>query len=208
MYQLAIVEDGPNIVKSFRTHFDHSEKFSVVFETNEVERLVKFSKTNANIDVIILDLNLPFLNGIDGLPKIRKAFPQAKIVIHTIVMDNDRIFQAISRGAIGYLVKGISFDDIEEKLINCIEEGGSPLSASIARRIIGYFQNPGKSQKESEKLTDIETKLIRFLIDGLTYNQIASNMNITIHGVRYHIMNIYKKLEVNTRHQIVSIFKG
>ncbi|MBU6219408.1 MAG: response regulator transcription factor [Saprospiraceae bacterium] len=208
MYQLAIVEDDPNIVKSFRTHFDHSEKFSVVFETNEVERLVKFSKTNANIDVIILDLNLPFLNGIDGLPKIRKAFPQAKIVIHTIVMDNDRIFQAISRGAIGYLVKGISFDDIEEKLINCIEEGGSPLSASIARRIIGYFQNPGKSQKESEKLTDIETKLIRFLIDGLTYNQIASNMNITIHGVRYHIMNIYKKLEVNTRHQIVSIFKG
>ena len=208
MYQLAIVEDDPNIVKSFRTHFDHSEKFSVVFETNEVERLVKFSKTNANIDVIILDLNLPFLNGIDGLPKIRKAFPQAKIVIHTIVMDNDRIFQAISRGAIGYLVKGISFDDIEEKLINCIEEGGSPLSASIARRIIGYFQNPGKSQKENEKLTDIETKLIRFLIDGLTYNQIASNMNITIHGVRYHIMNIYKKLEVNTRHQIVSIYKG
>lgn len=208
MYQLAIVEDDPNIVKSFRTHFDHSEKFSVVFETNEVERLVKFSKTNANIDVIILDLNLPFLNGIDGLPKIRKAFPQAKIVIHTIVIDNDRIFQAISRGAIGYLVKGISFDDIEEKLLNCIEEGGSPLSASIARRIIGYFQNPGKSQKESEKLTDIETKLIRFLIDGLTYNQIASNMNITIHGVRYHIMNIYKKLEVNTRHQIVSIFKG
>ena len=64
------------------------------------------------------------------------------------------------------------------------------------------------SLKESEKLTDIETKLIRFLIDGLTYNQIASNMNITIHGVRYHIMNIYKKLEVNTRHQIVSIFKG
>lgn len=208
MYQLAIVEDDPNIVKSFRTHFDHSEKFSVVFETNEVERLVKFSKTNANIDVIILDLNLPFLNGIDGLPKIRKAFPHAKIVIHTIVIDNDRIFQAISRGAIGYLVKGISFDEIEEKLINCIEEGGSPLSASIARRIIGYFQNPGKSQKESEKLTDIETKLIRFLIDGLTYNQIASNMNITIHGVRYHIMNIYKKLEVNTRHQIVSIFKG
>lgn len=208
MYQLAIVEDDPNIVKSFRTHFDHSEKFSVVFETNEVERLVKFSKTNANIDVIILDLNLPYLNGIDGLPKIRKAFPHAKIVIHTIVIDNDRIFQAISRGAIGYLVKGISFDEIEEKLINCIEEGGSPLSASIARRIIGYFQNPGKSQKESEKLTDIETKLIRFLIDGLTYNQIASNMNITIHGVRYHIMNIYKKLEVNTRHQIVSIFKG
>lgn len=208
MYQLAIVEDDPNIVKSFRTHFDHSEKFSVVFETNEVERLVKFSKTNATIDVIILDLNLPFLNGIDGLPKIRKAFPHAKIVIHTIVIDNDRIFQAISRGAIGYLVKGISFDEIEEKLINCIEEGGSPLSASIARRIIGYFQNPGKSQKESEKLTDIETKLIRFLIDGLTYNQIASNMNITIHGVRYHIMNIYKKLEVNTRHQIVSIFKG
>lgn len=208
MYQLAIVEDDPNIVKSFRTHFDHSEKFNVVFETNEVERLVKFSKTNANIDVIILDLNLPYLNGIDGLPKIRKAFPHAKIVIHTIVIDNDRIFQAISRGAIGYLVKGISFDEIEEKLINCIEEGGSPLSASIARRIIGYFQNPGKSQKESEKLTDIETKLIRFLIDGLTYNQIASNMNITIHGVRYHIMNIYKKLEVNTRHQIVSIFKG
>jgi hypothetical protein len=208
MHQLAIVEDDPNIVKSFKTHFDHSEKFSVVFETNEVERLVKFSKTNANIDVIILDLNLPFLNGIDGLPKIKKAFPNAKIVIHTIVMDNDRIFQAISRGAIGYLVKGISFDDIEEKLINCIEEGGSPLSASIARRIISYFQNPGKSQKENEKLTDIETKLIRFLIDGLTYNQIASNMNITIHGVRYHIMNIYKKLEVNTRHQIVSMFKG
>ena len=208
MYQLAIVEDDPNIVKSFRTHFDHSEKFSVVFETNEVERLVKFSKTNANIDIIILDLNLPFLNGIDGLPKIRKAFPVAKVVIHTIVMDNDRIFQAISRGAIGYLVKGISFENIEEKLLNCIEEGGSPLSASVARRIIGYFQNPGKSQKENEKLTDIETKLIRFLIDGLTYNQIASNMNITIHGVRYHIMNIYKKLEVNTRHQIVSIFKG
>jgi DNA-binding NarL/FixJ family response regulator len=64
-----------------------------------------------------------------------------------------------------------------------------------------------KKYKEFEKLTEIESKLIQFLVDGLTYNQIASMMNITIHGVRYHIMNIYKKLEVNTRHQIVSIFK-
>ena len=208
MYQLAIVEDDPNIVKTFRNYFDQSDKFNVVFETNEVDRLVKFSKTNANIDIIILDLNLPFLNGIDGLPKIRKAFPNTKVVIHTIVIDNDRIFQAISRGAIGYLVKGLTFEEMEDKLLDCMEEGGSPLSASIARRIIGYFQNPGKSHKENEKLTDIETKLIRFLVDGLTYNQIATNLNITIHGVRYHIMNIYKKLEVNTRHQIVSIFKS
>jgi DNA-binding NarL/FixJ family response regulator len=207
MYQLAIVEDDPNVVKSFRNHFDHSDKINVVFETNEVDRLVKFSKTNANIDVVILDLNLPYLNGIDGLPQIRKAFPQAKIVVHSIVLDNDRIFQAISRGAIGYLVKGISLKKLEDKLIDSIEEGGSPLSASVARRIIGYFQNPGKYHREFEKLTEIESKLIQFLVDGLTYNQIASMMNITIHGVRYHIMNIYKKLEVNTRHQIVSIFK-
>ena len=172
-----------------------------------MDRLVKFSKTNANIDVVILDLNLPYLNGIDGLPQIRKAFPQARIVIHSIVLDNDRIFQAISRGAIGYLVKGISLQELEDKLIDSIEEGGSPLSASVARRIVGYFQNPGKNHKEFEKMTEIESKLVQFLVDGLTYNQIASMMNITIHGVRYHIMNIYKKLEVNTRHQIVSIFK-
>jgi DNA-binding NarL/FixJ family response regulator len=105
------------------------------------------------------------------------------------------------------LVKGISLQELEDKLIDSIEEGGSPLSASVARRIVGYFQNPGKNHKEFEKMTEIESKLVQFLVDGLTYNQIASMMNITIHGVRYHIMNIYKKLEVNTRHQIVSIFK-
>ena len=112
MYQLAIVEYDPNVVKSFRNHFDHSDKINVVFETNEVDRLIKFSKTNANIDIIILDLNLPYLSGIDGLPQIRKAFPMAKIIVHSIVLDNDRIFQAISRGAIGYLVKGISLKEL------------------------------------------------------------------------------------------------
>jgi DNA-binding NarL/FixJ family response regulator len=207
MYKLAIVEDDPSVVKGFRNHFEHSDKINLVFETNEVERLVKFSKTNVNIDIIILDINLPYISGIDGLPQIRKAFPHSKIVIHSIILDNDRIFQAISRGAIGYLIKGISLNELEDKLLDSIENGGSPLSASVARRIVGYFQNPGKYKKEFEKLTEIESKLIQFLIDGLTYNQIASMMNITIHGVRYHIMNVYKKLEVNTRNQIVSIFK-
>ena len=92
MYQLAIVEDDPNVVKSFRNHFDHSDKINLVFETNEVDRLIKFSKTNANIDIIILDLNLPYLSGIDGLPQIRKAFPMAKIIVHSIVSINNHSF--------------------------------------------------------------------------------------------------------------------
>jgi DNA-binding NarL/FixJ family response regulator len=121
MYKLAIVEDDPSVVKGFRNHFEHSDKINLVFETNEVERLVKFSKTNVNIDIIILDINLPYISGIDGLPQIRKAFPHSKIVIHSIILDNDRIFQAISRGAIGYLIKGISLNELEDKLLDSIE---------------------------------------------------------------------------------------
>jgi DNA-binding NarL/FixJ family response regulator len=121
--------------------------------------------------------------------------------------DYDTIFKAFTKGATGYLLKKMSLQRIEAMLLETIEEGGSAMSPQIARRMLKYF-NPSNHRNEGfEHLTSSEEQILKFLIDGKTYNEIASLLDLSINGVKYHIKNLYQKLDVTSRHQLISIFK-
>lgn len=206
MYKLVIIEDDPMIRKNLLQHFEKSLYIECIFNTDSAERFLKYNFGDDKIDVILLDVNLPFKSGIEALPSIRKKNPDAEIIMYTILDENDKIFQAICNGATGYLLKSSTPAEVERHIMLTLEEGGSPISPQVARRIIKYF-NPDKApQQQDYALNETESKIIHYLKDALTYETIASRLNITIHGVRYHIVNIYKKLQVSSKQQAINKF--
>lgn len=206
MYTLAIVEDNPTTREQLLSHFETSSAIQCLFSTDSTERLLKYNFERKKVDIILLDINLPFKSGIDALPAICKKFVDTEIIMYTILDDNDKIFQAICNGATGYILKNQTPRELEQKLLTALDGGGSPISPQIARRIIKYFNPKQEIHTKTSPLNETENKIIHFFKDALTYAEIATNLNITIHGVRYHIMNIYKKLQVKSRQQAIKKF--
>lgn len=206
MYTLAIVEDNPTIREQLLHHFATSNAIECLFSTDNTDRLLKYNFREQKVDIILLDISLPFKSGIDALPAICKKFTDSEIIMYTVLDDNDKIFQALCNGATGYLLKNQTPSELEQQLLAALHEGGSPISPQIARRIIKYFNPKQEVSENLSPLNEMESKIIHFLKEALTYAEIATNLNLTIHGVRYHIMNIYKKLQVKSRQQAINKF--
>jgi DNA-binding NarL/FixJ family response regulator len=207
MYKLILVEDSPYIKDILLKHFADSSQIECVFHTDSTERLLKYPILHIKIDVILLDINLPFQSGTDALKAIKKKFPSSEIIMYTVIDDNDKIFQAICNGATGYLLKNQTPYELEQLLLSVLRDGGSLLSPQIAKRIIRYF-NPEKQENSDILLNDVEKRIMTFLADGLSYKEIAHNIGLSVHGVRYHILNIYKKLEVNSKQQAIKKYNN
>jgi DNA-binding NarL/FixJ family response regulator len=207
MYKIIIVEDNKDTRDELLAHFAQSQVMECVFNTDSVERLLKYNIDLEAVQIILLDISLPFKSGIDGLPAIAKKFPKVDIIIYTVSDDSDTIFKAFCSGATGYLLKNQTPAELEQELVATIEEGGSPVSPQVARRVIQYFGKKRATSTSEATLTDTENQIMLFLKDALTYDEIAARTNLTIHGVRYHIVNIYKKLQVNSRQQAINKYK-
>jgi DNA-binding NarL/FixJ family response regulator len=158
-----------------------------------------------NIKLVLLDIILYEKSGIDGIPLILKKMKGGKVVAFSILDDKEAVFQALSYGASGYLVKGINLGDLETSLLGMLEEDRYPLSNEIARHLVHYFQLPVKVNTE---LTPQEFGIARRLADGMTYQSIADLTLVSINGVRYHVKNIYHKLDVDNRQQLKRFFNG
>lgn len=195
---IAIIEDDLMLSSEILDYFSSNRQINCVLAVDSIPKFQHFFREFLEIDVVLLDINLPLVSGIDGIAAIRRLLPDAEIVMHTVVNDYDTIFKCICAGANGYLLKNGDLQKLEADLLSIQEAGGCALSSSVARRIISYFQ-PKASVLEEENLSDQESKIIRLLVDGLSYQEVAENMNISINGVRYHIKNIYKKLHVNSK---------
>lgn len=164
--------------------------------------LNKIRKTKP--DVVLMDINMPDVNGIEAVVQIKKEFPQILVMMQTIFEDDDKVFAAICGGASGYMLKGTSPD----KMLDAIREmtnGGSPMSPNIARRVLQIFQNQFKTAKEEYVvLTPKEKDVLQCLVDGQSYKMIADKLSVTFHTVNDHIKNIYTKLHVNSAPEAVS----
>lgn len=208
MKHLAVIEDEYEIRKSIREALAGSSKIAVDFETDSIEKTISYYRTRRPPHIILLDLNLSGISGIEGLPLLRRVFPGAPIIIFSIVDDEDKIFQAICHGASGYLLKSTPYEELEDHLLVTLEEGGSPISPPIARRILNYF-NAFRNNlliAADEPPSDIEKAIINMLIDALTYQEIADKLGISINGVRYHIKRIYSRLQIKSRGQLTRYF--
>jgi len=205
-YELAIIEDDTRVRAAVCETLKESKKVDVVLECDSVERALTFYRTRPAPNLILLDINLTGMSGLDGLPIFRKRMPGTEIIVYTILEDQDTIFRAICHGASGYLLKSTPLDQLENHLLSVLEEQGSPVSPPIARRILKYFRGTDLKRREEEKLSPTERTVVQLLVEGMTYKDIAPKIGVTVDGVRYYVKKIYNKLHVNTRNQLTRHF--
>lgn len=168
------------------------------------EDLLKYLKKDQQIDLILMDLQMPIMGGIEATSKLKQLYPQIKVLILTMFDDDENLFNAIIAGASGYLLKEDSSIQLFHGIIDTLT-GGAAMSAGIALKTLNLVRNPiQKNQEEIDYgLTKREIELLTHLKNGLTYEQIAANLYISYHTVRKHIENIYRKLHVTNKVEAV-----
>ena len=154
-------------------------------------------------DVVLVDIQLPGMSGIECIGRLRKALPKTRVMMLTIFDDHERIFCALAAGATGYLLKKTPPAQLLEA-IQDLHHGGAPMSSQIARQVVEVFQKrPSRAAEVKEKLSKREWEVLNLLAQGFLYKEIAGRLNISIGTVRVHICRIYEKLHVNNRTEAV-----
>ncbi len=202
MIKVMLYEDNPQLREGLTMLIDGSDGFTVLASykncdnvTDEVEAWKP--------DVILMDIDMPGTNGIEGLKKIRAVNSEVKILMLTVFDDNKNVFEAVRNGANGYVLKKTP----PAKLLEYIEDaasGGAPMTASIASQVLKMFSQINTSQNEDYNLSEREKQVLQLLVDGYSYKMIASEMFISIDTVRSHIKKIYEKLHVNSKSEAVA----
>ena len=202
MIKIAIVEDNNTLRQSLTNLLNHTEGMQCVASLNNLLNVVS-ELNKSKPDVILMDIGLPNISGIEGVRTVKENFNTIEVMMFTVFEDDNKIFEAIKAGASGYLLKKSSPEEITEA-IRSLYYGGSPMSASIARKVILSFQNNNTYSKEDFQLTTREGEILHSLVDGLSYKKLAEKYFISISTVRTHIRHVYEKLHVNSKAQAVA----
>lgn len=202
MVSIGIVEDDEQIRKGVQTYLNRQDKFVCQHCFGSVEDLLKSLGQENPLHVLIMDLGLPGMSGMDGIRIIKDKFPEIDIIVFSIYNEPSKIFDSLCAGATGYLLKNTPLEEIREG-IELLSKGGSPMSPQIARKVIEFF-NPAGAKKKESPLSAKEKEIVIGLVDGLSYKLIAARMNISIETVRFHIKNIYSKLHVHGKAEVIS----
>ena len=204
MIYTAIVEDDSDIRLGVQRYLQMQKDISCPIAEESVENFFyKAESKLAGFDIIIMDIELPGMSGIEGIKIIKEKAPEIDIVMFTIFDDHDKIFRSLCAGASGYLLKNTPLPEICEALKQ-IKNGGAPMSPQIAKKTLDFFTQNNKPKEQKSLLSDRENEIVIGLVDGLTYKLIADRMHISIETVRYHIKNIYQKLHVNCKAEVIS----
>jgi DNA-binding NarL/FixJ family response regulator len=204
MITVSIVDDEKELRQSITTFVNGSPGFRCVSAYNNAESALK-GLPEDKPDVVLMDINLGGMNGIECVERLKIAVPEIQILMLTIYEDTDQIFKALSAGASGYLLKRSS----PTKLLQAIREvhaGGAPMSSSIARKVVASFQtskHTGSGDNQSH-LSPREEMVLNCLAKGLTYKQIADQLDISIDTIRTYLRRIYGKLHVQSRTEAVA----
>jgi len=155
--------------------------------------------------IVLVDINLPGINGIEVMGRLKKEFPKIQFMVLTVFEDDDKIFNALAAGASGYLLKSTSPTEIMDA-IRELNEGGSPMSTQIARKVVASFRSPTKefSNPYEQMLTQREKEVLELLSSGKLYRQIAKELYISLETVKSHCHNIYDKLHVTTKTEAIN----
>ncbi len=201
---VAIVEDNKEIREGLAILINGSEGFSCVATYPTAEAAIQ-SIENDNPDIILMDIQLPGMSGIECVRRLKTSSPSLQIMMQTIYEDDERIYNSLVAGASGYVLKKMP----PSKLLEAIQDlhnGGSPMSSQIARKVVQAFQKMGASSQDTENLSTREYEILSYLAKGYRYKEIADILNISIETVRTHLRNIYEKLQVRSRTEAVLKF--
>ncbi len=201
MTHISIVEDDAQIRNLLQQYLNRQRDFSCVLSFDSVEKFRKAVNASTQPDVLLMDIGLPGMSGIDGMKLIKRDFPDIDIIMLTVYNDPEKIFNSLCAGATGYLLKNTPLEEIKEG-IELLSRGGSPMSPQIARKVVSFFNTEKKSVVSP--LSDKENEIVIALVDGLSYKLIADRLSISIETVRFHIKNIYRKLHVHSKAEVIS----
>ena len=206
MIKIAIAEDNPLTRKQYLQRFQFYKEIQILFVSVDGNKLLKkLSELNELPEVILMDIDMPGLSGIDATAIVKDKYPSVEIMMLTVFKDEKNLFNAIKAGASGYLLKDATTDEIVNAIIDLIN-GGVPLSKSIARKVLEFFRINDTSQITGDQninLTTREIEILQAIVRDDTEFAIAYDLGISRHTVRTHVKNIYKKLHVHSRGSVV-----
>lgn len=200
--RVAIIEDQRRTRDGLRWLIEGSDGFECVANWGSVEDALAFPPPAAP-HVILLDIGLPGMSGIQGITILRELYAETKMVVLTVYEDNERVFDALCAGAAGYLLKNTP----PSKLLDALREavaGGAPMSSEIARRVVELFRRFRPPEKAQYNLTPHELRLLKLLVEGFSYKSAAAELGVTIHTIGFHVQNIYGKLRVHSKSEAVA----
>src|SRR6185295_15048865 len=198
----AVVEDMRDIRDGLTTLINFTEGFRCTGSYPSMEDAL--ARLPGNIpDVLLSDIGLPGMNGIDGIRILKERYPQMQILMLTVYDDDDRIFDALCAGASGYLLKKTP----PARLLDSLKEavtGGAPMSPEVARRVIALFRDVRPPERADYQLTPHETRLLKLLVEGHNYKTAALELGVSFHTIHFHMRNVYDKLQVHSKSEAVA----
>jgi DNA-binding NarL/FixJ family response regulator len=200
--RVSIVEDDAPVREILTDWLAHGEGFEFISDFGSAEEgLMELPKQNP--DVVLMDIKLPGMNGVECVRQLKPRIPRTQFVMHTVYEDSNHIFNALQAGATGYLLKQSAHDELLAAL-KYVHAGGSPMTSYIARRVAQCFSNPPPQAGADVDLSPREREVIGMLVRGYLYKEIAEALNISIRTVDTYIRRIYEKLQVRSRAQAVA----
>ncbi|OUJ76289.1 response regulator transcription factor [Hymenobacter crusticola] len=199
--RLAIIEDDPTVRQLLQGYLCRQPEFDCVLVAGSVEAfLEQLPDLAAKPQLVLLDIGLPGLSGIEALPLLRRQLPDTDFVMQTVFEDTDRIYRALCAGATGYLLKSTPPAEIKAALLD-VAHGGAPMSRAVARKVLGYFK-PSPTAPTTD-LTPRERQVLEGLVDGLSEKQVAARLDLAPQTVHSYIKQLYRKLHVRSRAELV-----
>ena len=199
---VAIIEDLEEIREGLKSFIDPDPDFKIVAIANDANEAITVLPITQP-DLAIMDINLPGMNGIDCIQAVKEECPHTQFMMFTVYENDEKVFEALQVGASGYLLKNASPDQIVGALKELFN-GGSPMSPTIARKLVNIFRDHKKQKPSSDLLGRRENDVLELLAQGLLYKEIAAQLSISVGTVRQHIHNIYEKLHVQNRTEAIN----
>lgn len=204
--KIAIVDDNSFLITTVKEKLSFFEDLNFKFSAINGSELLTKLEGNPHLDLILMDIEMPVLNGIETTEIVKQKYPHIKIIMLTVFDNDENIFNAIKAGADGYLLKEINAKDLHDGIMETLN-GGAAMNPSIALKTLKLLRNPinieNKQDQDDIQLTSRETDVLEQLSKGLNYNKIAENLILSSGTVRKHIENIYRKLQVHNKLEAV-----
>jgi DNA-binding NarL/FixJ family response regulator len=204
--KVGLIEDKENIREGLAALLNGSPGYTCVAACSTAEDGLKMLPA-VRPDVVLMDIQLPGLSGIEAIPRLNELLPDTEIMMLTVYEDDDKIFRSLAAGATGYILKGTPPAELLEA-IDSLHRGGSPMTDQIARRVVQAFRTMGASRLETENLSGRESEVLAAVAKGYRDKEVAEQLFLSAETVRTHLRNIYKKLHVRTRTEAVLKFLG
>ena len=208
MVRLAIIEDNIEYRNTLSKILQRNKDIVVIHEMDSCMEMIPNFEVSLP-DVVIMDIDLPGMNGIEGVWRLKQKWPGVKVLMLTVFEDADKIFGAIKAGANGYLIKKDPPDKIRNAIFS-LQDGEAIMNGIIAFKVMEYFKKQADAAPKMDeyKLTEREKEILEKLIQGLSYKQIASECSIARETLNTHMKNIYRKLDVHSRSEVAARFSG